>query len=562
MNGLTKIFEKKIKTVYGQKNLNKLQKKKKMCAFINKCLYIIDLVQTRENQKNSLHLNDEFKKITSGDYSYVSREDFLVGIKKEIDLNECLKYLKNEGFIECRKVDGREYYIHWQNVEKHLEKCPKAYKLTDKCKQIFANLTEQEFNDFYNKFKDNTIPRRKYVPTTPKQVMAKVKEDFWFKNTKENIEHVLNNNLELEFHPTSVQELVDSYNKQRLEEGEKKLTREQIEVQIAHKIDEYANKDFSYNVRLYNAFTRTPRCWRKFVTTKDGNKIDELFDIHSSVLNILPIVCRIVLLKNNQSTQSLDKEEQILNYMFEQGDIYEKIGSGVFKRDQIKDALMKVLFSNNKSFENIANIEYTPQKKVKKTAANTIRIWLRDNFPTMFNVLANFEQKYINNSKSKWTKFKSQYWKAFQQIETELMCELNQRVERKFGIKVYGLHDGCFLDSCMYATTKNEQVVKYCESEYKKLKEELKQLINNKYSLKEQVMVKEVAKEVVNEEVKEEVKDEELDVDSLMEGYEEATNKVNEKELWNKLKNLKREEGNSIHKGLDEYANEMFEQFN
>ena len=51
--------------------------------------------------------------------------------------------------------------------------------------------------------------------------MAKVKDDFWFKNTKANIEHVLNNNLELEFHPTTIQELVDSYNAQRYFDGEK-----------------------------------------------------------------------------------------------------------------------------------------------------------------------------------------------------------------------------------------------------------------------------------------------------------------------------------------------------
>ena len=558
MNGLKKIYKNKIIDVCGQKNLNKLQKKKKLCAFINKTLYIIDLIQTRENQKNNLHLNDEVKKISSGDYSYVSNDNFRKEIKKEIDLNECMKYLKSEGLIECRKVNGKEYYIHWTN-EKHLEKCPKAYRLTDKCKKIFNNLTEEEFDQFYDEFKDDSIPRRKYSPQTPKDVMSKVKAEFWFKNTKANIEHVLNNNLELEFHPTTIQELVDLYNKQRVDDGEKSLTREQIELQISHRLDQYANKDFSYNVRLYSAFTNTPKSWRKYITAQNGSKIDELFDIHSSVLNILPLVCRIVLLKNNQSTEALDKEQKILNYMFEDGNIYEKIGGGAFKKQAIKDAMMKVLFNNNKSFKNVANIELTPNKNIRHTATNCIRIWLRDNFPTMFKVLANYEQKYFPAEKGS-KKFKSQFWKTFQEFETELMCELIVRVEKKFGIKVYGLHDGCFCETGLYSTTKNNEQEEYCKSEYKKLKEQLKQLINNKYPLVEKQV--EVKVEPVETKHKIVLTEEEVDVDALMAGYEEPTNKINQTELLEKLKSLKRQDGNSIHVGLDDYANEMFKQFN
>ena len=93
--------------------------------------------------------------------------------------------------------------------------------------------------------------------------------------------------------------------------------------------------------------------------------------------------------------------------------VYEHIGGGIFNKQEIKDAMMKVLFNNNKSFENVANVELTASGRIRHTAANTIRVWLRDNFPTMFTVLANFEEKYFPQEKG-LKKFKSQYWRAFQ----------------------------------------------------------------------------------------------------------------------------------------------------
>ena len=529
MCNIKEMYKSKIKEVSAQENLNKLQKKKKLWAFISKTLYIIDVIQTRQNQKNKLALSDEFKKITSGDYSYISREDFLKGFANDQAVfNDCMKYLKNEGLVECKKVKGVEYYIHWQNKVDNLDKCPKAYKLTDKCKQILNNTSSEEFEQFIDSVMVKGVPRRKYVPPTPKEEVQKAKCEYWFKNTKANIEHVFENNLQLEFFPTTVDELVETYNKQRVDQGEKVLSRAQINELIAQKIDEYANKDFSYNVRLYSAFTNTPKAWRKFVRTKEGNQIQELFDIPSSILNILPIVCRIELLKKGctkeKFEQFLEEEKMLERQLIRRYDkvnpihIYEIIGNGEWSKQEIKDSVMTVFFSNNKSFENVANIEVTSKGKIKHTPANAVRMWLKTNYPIMFDIVAHFEQKYDKTAKG-YKKFKSQFWKAFQQIETELMCELNIRVENKFGVKIYNLHDGCFMDG-LYSAKTSVEMEEYCRAHYEFLKQGIKQKISEKYPFKaEEVKVVELPKvepkvEVVTT-IQPQVEEEEMSVEAL-----------------------------------------------
>lgn len=515
MSRIKDLFKDKIVEVTTQKNLNRGQKKKRLGAFVNNVFYMIDIIQTRENKKNDLLLNDEFARNITGEYSWISMKQFEKKIKDRGLLQECKEFLKKEKLIEVLMKDGREYYIHFGHSDQGYNICSKAYKLTEKCKDIIANTTEQEFDEFIKQV--GIEERKKYTQPTPAEVMAGVEDNYWFFNTKKNIERVLNNNLELEFHPTSVQELVDLYNKQRKFDGEKEASEKEIEFEISHKIDEFANKDFTYNVRLYCAFTNTPRAWRKFITTKDGKRIVELFDIHSSVLNILPLVCRNILLKNkcdDEIFKQFEAEEKVLEYML-QKDIYTTIGGDEYKRQQIKDALMKVLFSNNKSFENIANIEVTAKGKVKKSAANRIRFWLRDNFPIMFDVLAHFEQVEKKTEVKTYKKFKSQYWKAFQEFETELMCELNRRVEKQFGIKVYNLHDGCFSeknDAALYSDTSNRDIIEYCKEEYLKLKEELKQIINQFYNISAPVEnLKRLEKHLPLTEVPVELTEEEID---------------------------------------------------
>ncbi|MBO7713601.1 MAG: hypothetical protein J6S85_26145 [Methanobrevibacter sp.] len=63
-------------------------------------------------------------------------------------------------------------------------------------------------------------------------------------------------------------------------------------------------------------------------------------------------------------------------------------------------------------------------------------------------------------------------------------------------------------------------------------------MINNKYPLVEKQV--EVKVEPVETKHKIVLTEEEVDVDALMAGYEEPTNKINQTELLEKLKSLKR----------------------
>jgi hypothetical protein len=60
--------------------------------------------------------------------------------------------------------------------------------------------------------------------------------------------------------------------------------------------DYFKSKDFTYYIRMYSAFTTCPKSWRDCIVDADNNSIGELFDVHSSVFNLLPLVCRIKIL--------------------------------------------------------------------------------------------------------------------------------------------------------------------------------------------------------------------------------------------------------------------------
>lgn len=224
MSLLTKMYERKIKEVATAKQLTKYHKRKKVWAFVNSTMYILDLIMKREEKKNKWIMDNEFYINKTEDYTWISREDFQEQISDNKLFNECMAYLKEEGIIDVFKKDGKEYYIHFPMDGK--ERCSKAYKLTDKCWNMFKNTSKEEFDQFIDSIEVKCIARKKYVQPTPKKIMENVKEDFWFKNTKENITHILENDLELEFHPTSVEELVELYNQQRKEDGEKEASLE------------------------------------------------------------------------------------------------------------------------------------------------------------------------------------------------------------------------------------------------------------------------------------------------------------------------------------------------
>jgi hypothetical protein len=70
-------------------------------------------------------------------------------------------------------------------------------------------------------------------------------------------------------------------------------------------------------------------------------------------------------------------------------DIYTSIGNGLKSRDEIKAKVMEVIFSNNEKFSSISK---TLSGKIKYDSSNIIKLWIKNNIPTMYNTLSTFEQ--------------------------------------------------------------------------------------------------------------------------------------------------------------------------
>lgn len=460
---LLNVYKKKIDEVEKIENLNRGQKKMKVSAFITNTLKLIDCFVTKE-------INNPSK-----DYHYVSQQQMKRLVYRDSLRFEALNFLKNENIVDVLKKNGKEYYVHFEHKDLGFNIQPKAYKITEFGYELLNNsFTNPMFDKFLEQYK---VERKKYKPITPEEVMAKYKdEDYYFVSTKSNIIDVLNNNLELEFHPLSDEEMIKIYK----QEKKNNVSDEDIKIHLNMVKDYFANKEFTYNIRMYSAFTNTPKCWRQFITNSEGKKIVELFDIHSSVLNILPLVCMIIMMRDKGNNQVdyhwLEKETQLLEDFLDSRDVYKLIGGEEYSREEIKKELMHVLFSNNKSFE----LQRTPKGKVKRLASNRIKMWLKDNFPVMFDIVANFEEKHSTKEIKQYKKIKSMFWLYFQKMETELMSMLNCQLSNHLGTKVYNIHDGCFVSE-EFVNEKNKE---YCRQMYKMIKGRMKEQIENRYKIK------------------------------------------------------------------------------
>lgn len=453
MNTLNELIKTKEEEVSKQ-NLDRGQKRSKVNAFIKNVFAVIELISDRQKKRPDI------------EYHYISQDKFKDIIKRDDNRAEVMKFLKENNIIEVLKKDGKEFYIHFQHETIGLRKQPKGYKITQYGHQILKEAaSDVQFKKILREYKVKKKEIKKY---TPEDVMNKYsKEEYYLKTrTRQNIEKVLKNNLELEFHPLSEAEMVKLY-KEEKPNTDTELIKRQLELVK----DYFANKEFTYNVRLYSAFTTTPKCWRKFVTNKNGEKIVELFDIRSSILNILPLVCRMVFVQGkinmNKFNAFLEEEKMLENILNDKDqDIYKVIGEDVFDRQKIKDNLMLVVFRDN---ENVKKIEYKKNGEPKKTAKNQIKLWLRKNTPVMYEILSTFEQ--IKDGE----KTKSMFWYYFQKFETELMVNVNGIFSDKLHTKIYNIHDGCFVEQ-KYVTEENK---KRCLGYYVAIKNKLKQQISS-----------------------------------------------------------------------------------
>ncbi len=463
---LLNVYKKKIDEVNEIQNLNRGQKKMKISAFVTNTLKLIDCFVTKE-------INNPTR-----DYHYISQENLKRVVYRDELRFEAMNFLKDEKIIETLKKNGKEYYVHFEHKDLGYNIQPKAYKITDFGYDVINNsFDDPQFEKFLSELR---VVRKKYKPLTPEEVMKKYKdEDYYFVSTKSNITTVLNNNLELEFHPLSDEEMIKIYR----QEKKNKISDDDIKLHLNMVKDYFANKEFTYNVRMYSAFTNTPKCWRQFITNSEGKKIVELFDIHSSVLNILPLVCRIILYRENKVNGidflCFEREEQYLENILENKDVYKLIGEEEYGREEIKSAIMHVLFSNNKSFE----LQRTPKGKVKRLASNRVKIWMKENLPIMFDIVANFEEKHCSKEVKQYKKIKSMFWLYFQKMETELMAMLNYQVSNALETKVYNIHDGCFISE-EFATEQNKEK---CKGTYKVIKKKMKEKIKDKFTPKSNI---------------------------------------------------------------------------
>lgn len=444
MKTLFDVMNTKVEQVSKQ-NLDRGQKRKRISAFIKNVFAVIELISEREKKRPDI------------EFHYISQDKFKNLIKRDVLRAEVMEFLKQNNIIDVYKREGKEYYIHFEHEELGIKKQPKGYKITEYGHKILNEATnDSKFKELMSYYKITKKQIKKY---TPEDVMKQyTKEDYYLKTrTRENIEKVINNNLELEFHPLSDEEMVKIYKEEKKDLGD-----EDIKMQLDIVKDYFANKEFTYNIRLYSAFTNTPKCWRRFVTNRNGEKIVELFDIHSSVMNILPLVCRTVFAKRTLSKEKFDKfllEEKKLDNIL-QGDVYKQIGGNIFSREEIKKQLMHVVFSNN---EFVKKITYTPKGKLRKSASNQIKKWLSENLPIMYEILSNFEQRKQGGKK------KSMFWYHFQKMETELMVNLNGIFSDKLKTTIYNIHDGLFVKQS-FNTLENKRK---CKLYYKAIKEKL-----------------------------------------------------------------------------------------
>ena len=403
---------------------------------------------------------------------------------------EVFDFLKNNGIIEVKKKNGTEYYLPQTIACQKLPQC-KAYRLTSHGCELILNSPANSIDDL---FKQYGVEKKCYVQT-PAEIMEQYKDEFhYLPGTWQNIISVLNNNLQLKFHRLSTDEMIKKYKT----DVDCNLTDEEIQDKLQMVQDYFFSKDFTYNIRMYSAFTNCPKSWRDCIVDADNNSIGELFDVHSSVFNLLPLVCRIKLLQEQADLTQFEQEEKFLEEVLNK-DIYTSISNGLRSREQIKAKVMEVIFSNNQKF---STLEQTVGGKIKNCPANNIKMWMRNNIPVMYNTLSHFEQernpKYDEEVKkykeylqkrsqgiivhhvNKPLEYKSTFWNSFQRMETELMANLNQRVSQYFETKIYNIHDGLFAKKSL-CTPQNKQIV---QEMYNDLKKELIQAINAKFGYK------------------------------------------------------------------------------
>ena len=479
MNTLADCFDAKFKQIDCLRGVKRPQRELKKRVFIKNTLNVLCYL-----------IKDEPITKDGSRFHYIPIYKWDGVIRNHRVRSEVFDFLKRNNIIEVKKKNGVEYYLPQTIACQKLPQC-KAYRLTKHGCELILNCPANSLDDL---FKQYGVEKKCYVQT-PAEIMEQYNdEDYYLSGTRQNIITVLSNNLQLKFHRLSTDEMIKKYKA----DVACNLTDEEIQDKLQMVQDYFFSKDFTYNIRMYSAFTNCPKSWRDCIVDADNNSIGELFDVHSSVFNLLPLVCRIKLLEEQADLTQFEQEEKFLEEVLNK-DIYTSISNGFKTRDKIKAKVMEVVFSNNQKMQ---GIERTPKGKLKNSSANMIKQWMSCHIPVMYNTLSHFEQernpkydeqvqKYkdylqkrsrgiIVHHVNRPIEYKSTFWNWFQKMETELMANLNQRVSQYFETKIYNIHDGLFAKKSL-CTPENKQIV---QQMYNDLKKELIQAINAKFGYK------------------------------------------------------------------------------
>ena len=202
METLLNVLNKKVEQV-SKLNLDRGQKRKKIEAFVKNVFAVIELISEREKKRPDI------------EYHYISQDKFKDVIKRDSLRAEVMKFLKENNIIEVLKKDGKEHYIHFEHDNLGLKKQPKGYRITEYGHKLLSGA----MNDvqFKKLIKDYKVKRKEIIKYTPEDVMKKYsKEEYYLRSrTRQNIEKVLKNNLELEFHPLSDKEMIRLFKEQK-----------------------------------------------------------------------------------------------------------------------------------------------------------------------------------------------------------------------------------------------------------------------------------------------------------------------------------------------------------
>ena len=469
---LKELYQKQIDLIENKSSLDKGQKKKSIHSFLVNTLSIIRFIQQMKKQ------NHEYESI-----SMEALRNIIPDTKRYYNV---MNWLKENNIIEVKKDRNGDQL--WENPMFTDSPLRKEYRISEQGIKLLEEADKDpEFIQMLEKYQ---YEQKYYTPISPEKVLSKYKDtEYYFKNTKQAIINVLNNNLQLEFHPIDDEKMVDLYLEQAKEKYSrtkyKKLeaNRERIKSRL-HMLQNYFElKEFTYETRLYSAFSNAPKCWRHYVKDKEGNSIGELFDIHCSVMTLFPTVCRIVFAEKKMQPEQvipfLREEKKLKEWLkkTKDQDFYIRIGNWNeknYSREQIKPVVMKVNFSNN---ENIIKRKVAKSGNLRKDyqIENHWKECYKTQFPTLYQINSTFEQykdnKNYKGKKKYKPKLKSLVWEYFQQIETEIMTNLNQIVSKQLGIKIYNIHDGLYCDE-KYCTEENYKMVKKLfEGMVKKLNE-------------------------------------------------------------------------------------------